>query len=97
MDPIFLYFDKLTFDKDKNFTLEFSNDDNITEVLLKQSKDYSVINIDCFIELSSDIKSSTLYKESKEVSDKANNISTKGVDFGFKFDYLIVKHFLWHD
>ena len=39
--------------------------------------------MDCFIELSSNIKSSTQYKKIKEVSDKANNILTKGVDFGF--------------
>ena len=41
------------------FILEFSNDDEITEVLFRQSKDYFITNMYCFIELLSDIKSST--------------------------------------
>ena len=51
----------------------------------------------CFIELSSDNKSSTQYKKIIEVSDKANNTLTKGADFRFKFHSLIVKNFLGHD
>ena len=64
-EPIFIYFNKLKFDKDKKFTLEFSNDDGITEVLSKQSKDYFIISMDCFIELSNDVKSSTQYTKIK--------------------------------
>ena len=46
--------------------LEFSNDDEITEVLLKQSKDYFITRMDCFIELSNDVKNSTQYKKVKK-------------------------------
>ena len=73
--------------------LEFSNDDEITEVLFKQSKDYFITTMDCIIELSNDVKNSTQYKKSKEISDTANNILISGIDLGFKFDDLIVKNF----
>ena len=53
--------------------------------------------MDCFIELSNDVKSSTQYKKIKEISDIANNILISGIDFGFKFDDLIVKNFLRQD
>ena len=76
------------------FILEFSNDDEITEVLFRQSKDYFITSMYCFIELLSDIKSSTQHTKIKEVSDTGNNILTKGVNFGFKFDDLIVKNLL---
>ena len=92
-EPIFISFDKLKFDKEKKFTLEFSNGDEITEVLFKQFKDYFIINMDYFIELSNDIKSSTQYKKIKEISDIANNILRSSIGFGFKFDYLILKNF----
>ena len=73
--------------------LEFSNDDEITEVLFKQSKDYFITRMDCFIELSNDVKNLTQYKKSKEISDTANNILISSIDLGFKFDDLIVKNF----
>ena len=53
--------------------------------------------MDCFIELSNDVKSSAQYKKIKEISDIANNILISGIDFGFKFDDLIVKNFLRQD
>ena len=97
MELIFIYFNKLKFERDKKFTLEFSKDDKITEVLFKQSKDYFIISMDCFIKLSNDVKSSTQYKKIKEISDIANNIVISSIDFGFKFDDLIVKNFLRQD
>ena len=33
MEPIFIYFDKLRFDKDKKFTLSFSDDGKIRSAL----------------------------------------------------------------
>ena len=53
--------------------------------------------MDCFIELSNDVKSSAQYKKIKEISDIANNILISGIDVGFKFDDLIVKNFLRQD
>ena len=65
IESIFIYFDKLQFDKDKKFMLEFSNDDEITEVLFKHFKEYFIIIMNSFIELSNDAKSSTQYKKIK--------------------------------
>ena len=71
IESIFIYFDKLQFDKDKKFMLEFSNDDEITEVLFKQFKEYFIISMNSFIELSNDAKSSTQYKkiQTAQISD----------------------------
>ena len=51
--------------------LEFSKDDEITEVLFKQFKDYFIISMNSFTELSNDAKSSTQYKKIKtaQISD----------------------------
>ena len=43
MDPIFIYFDKLEFDKENRFTLRFTNDEENEEtnyILLSKNKDY---------------------------------------------------------
>ena len=38
MEPVFIYFTKLKLDNDKKFKIEFSNDDEITEILFKKIK-----------------------------------------------------------
>ena len=65
MEPLFIYFNKLKFDKDEKFVLDFSSDDEIRKILFRQSKYYFIISMDCFIELSNDVKSSTQYKKKK--------------------------------
>ena len=52
------------------------------------------LSMDCFIELSNDVKGSIQYKKIKEVLDIANNVLISSIDFGFKSDDLIVKNFL---
>ena len=59
MEPGFIYFTKLKLGNDEKFKIEFSNDDEITEILFKKSKDYVIISMDCFIDLSNDIKKSS--------------------------------------
>ena len=56
MEPIFIYFNKLKFDKDKKFTLSFSDDDKIKSVIFKKCNDYFIVSMDCYIKLSNDIK-----------------------------------------
>ena len=55
---MFIYFNKLKFDKDKNFTLSFSDDDAIRnkKCFIKKNKDYFIISMDGYIELSNDVK-----------------------------------------
>ena len=65
MEPLFIYFNKLKFDKDEKFVLDFSSDDEIRKILFRQSKYYFIISMDCFIELSNDAKSSTQYKKKR--------------------------------
>ena len=67
MEPLFIYFNKLKFDKDEKFVLDFSSDDEIRKILFRQSKYYFIISMDCFIELSNDVKSSTQYKKKRNL------------------------------
>ena len=53
--------------------------------------------MDCYIELSNDVKKSSQYKNIKQISDWKNNILTSGINFGFKLYHLIVKDFLGQD
>ena len=53
--------------------------------------------MDCFIELSNDVKSSTPYIYKKKNSDIVNNILISAIDFGFTIDDLIVKNLLRQD
>ena len=97
MELVFIYFCKLKFDSDKKFKIEFSNDDEITEILFKISKDYFIISVDCFIELSNGITKLSQFKKNEEISDLANNILISGIDFHLKMDDLTVKDFLGHE
>ena len=64
MEPVFVYFNNLKSYSDKKFKIEFSNDDEITEVLRKKCKDY-FISMDSFIELSNNITKSSQLKKKK--------------------------------
>ena len=51
MEPVFVYSNKLKFDKNKRLTISFRDDDKIKSVLFKKKKDYFIISMDCYIEL----------------------------------------------
>ena len=84
MEPIFIYYKNLSFDQNKRFTLEFSNDDLLEGVLFKKNKDYYITSMSCYVGLTVDVTKLSQFEKIKEISDLANAILANGVDFGYK-------------
>ena len=51
MEPIFIYYNNLHFEQDKNFTLEFSDSDQIDGVIFKTNKDFYITSMSCYIDV----------------------------------------------
>ena len=84
MEPIFIYYNNLNFEQDKNFLLEFSDSDKLDDVIFKNNKDYYITNISCYIDLTVDVTKLPQFDKIKEISDLSNSILANGVDFGCK-------------
>ena len=84
MEPIFIYYNNLNFEQDKNFLLEFSDSDKLDDVIFKNNKDYYITNISCYIDLTVDVTKLPQFDKIKEISDLSNAILANGVDFGCK-------------
>ena len=84
MEPIFIYYNNLNFEQDKNFLLEFSDSDKLDDVIFKNNKDYYITNMSCYIDLTVDVTKLPQFDKIKEISDLSNAILANGVDFGYK-------------
>ena len=77
MEPIFIYFDKITFDNtdatSKTFTLLFSDGDALDGVLFRKTNDYYVTSMICSITIEKDFKELKDYDNIKKISDIAND------------------------
>ena len=84
MEPIFMFFDKVSFDKSdaisSSFTLKFSDGDALEGVLFKKTSDYYVTSLSCSVTIEKDLKELKEYEDIKEISDIANGYLTNGVD-----------------
>ena len=85
MEPIFIYFDKITFDKtdddDANtFTLSFSDGDALDGVLFKKTNDYYITSMICSITIEKDFKELKDYDNLKKISDIANDYLKNGIN-----------------
>ena len=60
MEPVFIYFDKITFDKTDNalktFTLSFSDGDALDGVLFKKTNDYYITSMICSVTIEKDLQ-----------------------------------------
>ena len=66
MDPIFIYYDNLKFQDNKIFTIKFGNGDRLDGVLFKKRKDYFLVSMSCFIEITNDLSELTHYDKLKK-------------------------------
>ena len=84
MEPIFIYFDKVTFDKTDNtsntFTLLFSDGDALDGVLFKKTNDYYITSMICSITIEKDFKELKDYDNIKKISDIANDYLKNGIN-----------------
>ena len=84
MDPIFIYYNDLKFQDNKIFTIKFSDGDRLDRVLFKKKKDYYLVSMSCFIEITNDLSELTHYDNIKKISDLSNSILKNGVDHSYE-------------
>ena len=85
MEPIFIYYNNLSFDQNKRFTLELSDDDLLDSDFFKKNKNYYITSMSCYIDLTVD--GTTSIDKIREISDMVNAILAGGVDFDYKKCY----------
>ena len=86
MEPIFIYYDNLSFDQYTRFTMKLGNNDLLEGALFKKNKEYYITSMSCFVDPTVDVKKLPQSDNIKEIPDLANVISADGVDFGYKND-----------
>ena len=84
MEPLFIYYNNLSFNQNKRFTLEFSDNDLLERVLFRKNKDYYITSMSCYVDLTVDVTKLPQSNQIKKNSDLANAILPDGVDFGYK-------------
>ena len=47
MDPIFIYFSEIDLKDNNKFTLDFSDEQNVQELIFLKDRDYYVISLNC--------------------------------------------------
>ena len=84
MDPIFIYFDKVTFDNtdatSSTFTLTFSDGDALDGVQFKKTNDYYITSMTCSVTIEKNLKELKEYEDLKKISDIANDYLTNGIN-----------------
>ena len=90
MKPTFIYNDNLTFNGQKKFSIDFSNQDSLEDVVFKKNKDYYITSMMCYIDLTIDITKLPNYGKSKQTSDLANAILRGSIDFGYGRKELVL-------
>ena len=83
MEPVFMYWNKIKFkgnDNFKEFTVNFSDGDNLNGVIFKKKKDYFITSLTANVEIDKDLTNLKDYKKIKEISEKSNEIIKKGID-----------------
>ena len=88
MEPIFIYYNNLNFDQDKNFMLAFGDSDKLNGVIFKKKKkkkeDYYITSMSCYVDLTVHVTKLPQFDKIKDILDLANAILVDGVDFGYK-------------
>ena len=83
MEPVFMYWNEIKFkgnDNFKEFTVNFSDGDNLNGVIFKKKKDYFITSMTANVEIDKDLTNLKDYKKIKEISEKSNEIIKKGID-----------------
>ena len=83
MEPTFIYYNKLTFDDEKKFLIDFSDEDSLEGVVFKKNKDYYITSMTCHVDLTVDIMKLLNYLKIKQTPDLATAILRGSIDFGY--------------
>ena len=49
MEPVFIYFKEIDFTDDNKFTLDFSHEEHIQEIIFLENKDYYILSLNCYL------------------------------------------------
>ena len=77
MEPTFIYYSNLTFNSEKKFSINFSDEDWLEGVVFKKNKDYYITSMTCHVDLTPN------YAKIKQTSDLVNAILRGSIDFGY--------------
>ena len=80
MDPKFIYYNDLKFQDNKVFTIKFSDGGRLVGVLFKKKKDYYLVSMSCFIEITNDLSKLTHYNNIKKIAELSNSILKNGIN-----------------
>ena len=83
MESTFIYYNNLTFDDEKEFLIDFSDEDLLEDVVIEKNKDYYIMSMTRYVDLTVDITKLPNYTKFKETSDLANATLRGGIDFGY--------------
>ena len=56
MDPVFIYFKEIDFTDDNQFTLDFSREEHIQEIIFLENKNYYIVSLNCNLVLKEHIE-----------------------------------------
>ena len=83
MEPVFMYWNDVKYvgENDfKKFKLQFNDSDRLNGVIFKKDRDYFITSLSTNVKLDKNVKDLDDFKKISEVSKKANEILTNGVD-----------------
>ena len=83
MEPVFMYWNDVKYVGDNNFKkfkVQFNDSDRLNGVVFKKNRDYFITSLSTNVKLNKDVKDLDDFKKIAEVSKKANEILTNGVD-----------------
>ena len=83
MEPNFICYDNLTFDDEKKFSINFSDEDTLEGAVFKKNESYYITSITCYVDLTVDITKLPNYAKSKQTSGLATAILRGGVDYRY--------------
>ena len=99
MDPIFIYYSNLKLSENKQFTLEFSDEDLLQGIIFLKNGEYFLVKKPCFIEGENDITELKQNSAIKKISELVNRIIRNGVDHGYDSPEIKIsyggKHMKW--
>ena len=83
MEPIFIYYNDLKTDKQKKFTINFSDEDLLKDVVFRNNRDYYVTSMTSYVDLTVIITKLPKYDKTKEINNLVTVILRDGIDFSY--------------
>ena len=83
MKPIFISYNDLKFDKHEKFTIHFSDEDSLTNVVFRKDRYYHITSMTYYVDLAVNITKLPKYDKIKQILDLATEILRGGIDLSY--------------